>query len=372
MKFSISRNQFLKSLQLVTGVVERRQTLPILSNVLIIIENNNIRLMGSDSEVQILSKSTAESVESQGEITVPARKLLDITRSLPEESFIDISVNNNKATLVSGKSRFTLTTLPASDFPNIEIEDSQETLRVSISQSALKNLIDQTAFAMAIQDVRYYLNGTLFEVSKEGLKLITTDGHRLAVASHEIDVNTESTNQNILPRKAVLELTRLLEESDDVIDIIFTDNLFSINTDTYNFTSKLVDGKFPEYNKVIPQKDEADKVVVGSRLELKQSFMRAAILSNEKYRGVRFNVEDNLLTITASNPDQEQAEEQVTVDYNGEKISDLGFNVSYLLDVVNVLDAGNIKMTVANANNSALLEEEEGGNALYVIMPMRL
>jgi DNA polymerase-3 subunit beta len=370
MKFSITRDNLVKSLNLVAGVVERRQTLPILANVLIVLEKDRLSLTGTDLEVELVGRVQLEKAGESGEVTVPARKLFDICKSLPEGSDIDFSVKEGKATVKSRRSRFTLSTLPASEFPNVD--DSIGTHQFSLKQGQLKRLIERTAFAMAQQDVRYYLNGMLWELDgKKNLRVVATDGHRLAMCTlpENLKVKGEGGAQVILPRKGVLELARLLMDDADEISIIIGSNHIRAVTDDFTFTSKLVDGKFPDYQRVLPA--SPDKVVVGSRQELRQAFARTAILSNEKYRGVRLQLTKDSLEIVANNPEQEEAEETVPVEYSGDAL-EIGFNVSYLLDVLGVLSGEQVRLSLADPNSSALLEETDGGDSLYVVMPMRL
>ena len=369
MKFSISREALLKPLNLVAGVVERRQTLPILANVLLVLEGDRLSLTGTDLEVELVGRVLLPSAGDSGEVTVPARKLVDICKSLPESSDIEFSVKEGKVTVKSGRSRFTLSTLPAREFPNVE--DSMGTHQFTLQQGQLKRLIDRTGFAMAQQDVRYYLNGMLWELSAKQLRVVATDGHRLAMCTlpDKVDVNGDGDAQVILPRKGVLELARLLLEDDAEIAVVIGSNHIRATTDDFTFTSKLVDGKFPDYQRVLPR--SPDKIVLGSRLELRQAFTRTAILSNEKYRGVRLKLTENALDIVANNPEQEEAEETVPVEYPGEPL-EIGFNVSYLLDVLGVSSGERIKLSLADPNSSALLEESEAGDSLYVVMPMRL
>ncbi|MES2825029.1 MAG: DNA polymerase III subunit beta [Pseudomonadota bacterium] len=367
MKFVVLREALLKPLQLVAGVVERRQTLPVLSNVLIVLNGDQLSLTGTDLEVEIVGRvQLAQSGES-GEVTVPARKLVDICRSLQEGANIEFFQEEQRIIVKSGRSRFTLSTLPAADFPNVE--DTPGNLRFSCAQQEIKRLIERTSFAMAQQDVRYYLNGMLWEVRQDQLRVVATDGHRMAMCTRAVAVNTEDVIQAILPRKGVLELLRLLDDSTAQVEITLSANNIRVTSPEYTFTSKLVDGKFPEYERVLPR--GGNKVVIGSRVELKQAFGRTAILSNEKYRGVRFLLSDGLLTIVANNPEQEEAEEQVAVDYSGESL-EVGFNVSYLQDVTNVINHENVKITLSDSNSSALLEDPDNGDSLYVVMPMRL
>ena len=361
MYFVISREAILKPLQLVSGVVERRQTLPVLSNVLLVLNTEGeLAITGTDLEVELIGTVKLEGKFTAGEITVPARKLVDICKSL--------AVDDKKMVIKAGRSRFSLATLPAQDFPNTE--DEPGTIELSLPQGELKKLLDGTAFAMAQQDVRYYLNGMLFELAKDYLRVVATDGHRLAMQTLATQTAVEEPVQLILPRKGVVELGRLLVGEQEPIAIVFGRNHVRAKTKDCTFTSKLVDGKFPDYNRVLPK--GGDKIVIGETQELKQAFTRTSILSNEKYRGIRMLLTDGEIKIIANNPDQEEAEESVSVDYSGEAL-EVGFNVSYLLDVLSVLSCDKAKITLLDSNSSALLEPANGdGNALYVVMPLRL
>lgn len=366
MKFVISREALLQPLQLVSGVVEKRQTLPVLGNVLLALEGQNLTLTGTDLEVEIIGQTLLEQAGEDGEITLPARKLMDICKSLPEHSDIELTVKDGKATLVSGRSKFTLATLSANEFPSIN--DINEKHSFAMAQGNLKHLIDSIGFAMAQQDVRYYLNGMLFELSPQQFRTVATDGHRLATAV--IDQNCcDETLQIIVPRKGVLELSRLMEESDAEVTLMISHNHIRIKTDSFVFTSKLVDGKFPDYNRVIPKNN--NQLLTANRQELKQVFQRAAILSNEKYRGVRLVLNQDNLKVLANNPDQEEAEESLSVDYSGNEF-EIGFNVSYLLEVINVINDEQIRFILSDSNSSALIEYPEANGCQYVVMPMRL
>jgi DNA polymerase-3 subunit beta len=367
MKFVISRDALVKPLNLVAGVVERRQTLPILANVLLVLEEDRLSLTGTDLEVELVGRVQLPSAGESGEVTVPARKLVDICKSLPEGSDINFTAQDNKVTVKSGRSRFTLSTLPAREFPNVE--DSMGTHQFTVKQGQLKRLIDRTGFAMAQQDVRYYLNGMLWEIRDKQMRVVATDGHRLAMCTLPGKIDASDDTQVILPRKGVLELARLLLEDEADIAIVIGSNHIRATTNDFTFTSKLVDGKFPDYQRVLPR--SPDKIVLGSRLELRQAFTRTAILSNEKYRGVRLKLTKGTLDIVANNPEQEQAEEAVAVNYEGESL-EVGFNVSYLLDVLGVLSGEQIKLSLSDPNSSALLEESDADDSLYVVMPMRL
>lgn len=367
MKFSVSREALLRPLQLVAGVVEKRQTLPALGNVLVVLDGKELSLTGTDLEVEIIGKVQLEEEGVGGEITVPAKKFLDIVRSLSDDAIIEFVFQDQKVLVKSGRSRFTLSSLPASEFPAIELGEND--LNFVCEQSEIKRLIERTSFAMAQQDVRYYLNGMLLEVRQGALRSVATDGHRLAMCTRPIGLEVESVRQAILPRKGVVELARLLSDSDDSVEIVIGNNHMRAITESIIFTSKLVDGKFPDYERVLPR--NGDKIIIGNREELRQAFNRTSILSNEKYRGVRFVVTEGMLTITANNPEQEEAEEQVVVDYHGDPL-EVGFNVSYLLDVASVINTENLKITMVDSNSSALVEEPDQSDSLYVVMPMRL
>ena len=366
MKFSLSREALLKPLQLVAGVVERRQTLPILSNVLLSLEGSRLSVTGTDLEVEIIGYTDVAGAEEGGEVTVSARKLLDICRSLPEGAKVDISSSDGKAQVKSGRSRFTLATLPANEFPSVD--NGENNLEFDIETATLKNLIESTSFAMAQQDVRYYLNGMLWEVSGDKLRAVATDGHRMALCDAPCDTGVAELTKAILPRKGVMELARLVSD-EGAVRVAMGSNHIRVNGEDYCFTSKLVDGAYPDYDRVLPK--GGDKLVVGERAELKQAFGRTAILSNEKYRGVRIMLSNGAIRMVANNPEQEEAEEVVGVDYAGEEL-EIGFNVSYLLDVLNVLKGDGVKMTLSDSSSSALVEDSADGSAVYVVMPMRL
>lgn len=368
MKFSINREDILSGIQLVAGVVERRQTLPVLSNALLILEGEDLSVTGTDLEVEIQGRVKTDSVEQEGAVTVPARKLLDIVKSLEEDALVGFQLDGDRMLVSSGRSRFTLSTLPASDFPNVE--EGEQSHGFEVGQSKLKSLIDRTAFSMAQQDVRFYLNGMLFELSPEQLRLVATDGHRLAMTTETLSGAAGETHQAIVPRKGVLELARLLADSDTPARVQMGTNHVRVETSDYRFTSKLVDGKFPDYERVLPK--GLTKYMVADREAVRQSFNRAAILSNEKYRGVRVQIEEGVLKITANNPEQEQAEEELNVQYAGDPV-EIGFNVSYVLDVLNTIKAGTVKFSLNDGNSSSLVEAEDGDDqSVYVIMPMRL
>ena len=367
MKFTIQREQLLKTLQLVTGVVERRQTLPVLSNLLVKATDNRLELTGTDLEVELVAQCDAL-VEQTGEATLPARKLADIWRSLADGAEVSVSVEGDRAVVRSGRSRFTLATLPAADFP--KVPSGETNVSVEIAQGDLKALIDDVGFAMAQQDVRYFLNGMLLEVTSDHIRTVATDGHRLAMATAEGGADVPSRVHAIIPRKGVLEINRLLDGENDTVQLQLGGNHLLVQSGSFTLTTKLVDGQFPDYQKVIPA--DASRTMKADRETLRLAFQRASILSNEKYRGVRMNIDNEQLTIQANNPEQEEAEEVVAVEFGGTEALEIGFNVSYLLDVLGVLNTEEVQLSVSDANSSALIEGTGHDSAVYVVMPMRL
>ena len=364
MKFSIDRDALLKPLQLVCGAVERRHNLPILANLLVEVSGHSLKLTGTDLEVELVGQAVIHGDIEEGRTTVPAKKLLDIVKSLPEQSELKVEQQDNKWLLRSGRSRFSLATLPAEEYPNVEAFQAE--IEFTLKQGVLKSLIDATQFSMANQDVRYYLNGLLLETEGNVLRAIATDGHRLALSHRTIDAQLPE-KQVIVPRKGVMEMARLLEADDLDITIAIGDNAIRATNSTTVFTSKLVDGRFPDYRRVLPK--GGDKIVIASRNHFKQALTRASILSNEKFRGVRIQLEAGLLKITANNPEQEEAEEIIDVDYNNQPL-EIGFNVSYLLDVLNNLKSDDVRITLIDGNSSALLENHLEEDSMYVVMPV--
>jgi DNA polymerase III subunit beta len=367
MQFEISREAFLKPLQLVTGVVERRQTLPVLSNVLLVLEKGQLSLTGTDLEVELIGRVAVEGPHQDGEITVPARKLVDICKSLPEGSAIKFSTEDGKALIRVGRSRFSLATLPANDFPSVE--ESKGSFEITVKREALKAMLENTSFAMAQQDVRYYLNGLLLEVAPDFLRAVATDGHRLALHTEKMPLGLSAKHQVIVPRKGVQELARLVADGEGDVTLVIGSNHIRVSTQNFTFTSKLVDGKFPDYDRVLPK--GGDKVMVVNRNILKQALGRAAILSNEKFRGIRLLLAKDELKIVANNPEQEEAEDIVAVEYQSPTL-EIGFNVGYLIDVLNVLTTETVRMILMDTNSSVLIQAAEGSPALFVVMPMRL
>ena len=366
MKTTIKREDILAPLQKVIGAVERRQTLPILGNVLLKSTGGDLSLTATDLEIEMVANIDSSGSEDF-QTTIPARKLLDICKALPDSSEINFTVDESRVSLTSARSRFTLASLPAKDFPGLDEISALQSF--SIPQNQLKSLFDKTSFAMAQQDVRYYLNGILMEISPGKIKLVATDGHRLALSETELETGVEEDKQIIIPRKAVLELSRLLEPGDSSANCMLSQNHLRVETSTLVFTTKLIDGKFPDYQRVIPV--DGNKIMEVNRETLKQAMSRIAILSNEKYRGIRLTFSSGNLSIQANNPDQEEAEEELQVDYT-ESDMEIGFNVTYLIDVLNVLNSEKVQIKLKDSNSSAIISDSQDDSSLYVVMPMRL
>ncbi len=364
MKFSAARDVLLKPLQAVIGVVERRQTMPILSNVLLVAKGNDLAITATDLEVELVAQAEV-SVEAGGEITVSGRKLLDICRALPEGSEVDISLSGEKVVVKSGRSKFSLATLPAAEFPTVEDIKAGQT--VTVDQAVLGRLIEKTHFSMAQQDVRYYLNGMLLETGGKHLRAVATDGHRLALCEAEV-ASAVDEQQVIVPRKGVLELQRLLS-GEGSVDVELGENHVRIQLDGIRFTSKLIDGRFPEYERVIPA--DSSNELTAEREFLRSALQRTAILSNEKYRGIRLIIRDSGVVMQAHNPEQEEAEEELEVAYSGEDI-EIGFNVNYLLDALGGVDGDEVSMSVQDGNSSCLIRKPGSDECKFVVMPMRL
>jgi DNA polymerase III subunit beta len=367
MKLTLNRESLLRPLQLVTGVVERRQTLPVLANVLVVARGGQVSITGTDLEVSLSVVDTGASIGAEGAVTIPARKLTDIWRALPDGAQVSLEVEGDRAIVRSGRSRFALATLPAADFPELDVPEGELELRLGRVQ--LQRLIDQVGFSMAQQDVRYFLNGMLFEVTSQHTRAVATDGHRLAMATLPQGVDGAARVQAIVPRKGVLELSRLLSDTADDVAIRLGSNHLRADAGPYTLITKLIDGKFPDYEKVVPR--GTDRTLLGDREVLRQACSRASILSNEKYRGIRLILDTDQLTIQANNPEQEEAEEIVPVEYQGQRL-EIGFNVGYLQDVLGALDTESVRLSVADANSSALIDGPGNDQAVYVVMPMRL
>lgn len=367
MKITTNRDDVLRPLLQVGGVVERRQTLPILANVLIQAEKNQLSITATDLEVELKTRA-AVTCDSEAEFTLPARKLIDICKALPDGADIELSVEGEKATLRSGRGRYTLGTLPAQDYPAIEPTAAGD--RFEIPEGVLKRLIENTSFAMAQQDVRYYLNGMLLEIRGKRIRAVATDGHRLALADTQFDSEADLDIQVILPRKAVLELGRLLTDSEEeTASIEVSGSHIRVHLRDSSFTSKLIDGRFPDYERVMPAGDT--QIVTANRETLRQALARTAILSNEKFRGIRFQLSPGLLNLQAHNPEQDEADEEVEIAYQGNEMT-IGFNVGYLLDVLGVIQSEQVQIAVIDSNSSCLITAAEQGDSRYVIMPMRL
>lgn len=368
MNMRIQRETLLKPLSAVIGVVERRQTLPILANVYLSVIDKKLTITGTDLEVELQAKIDLEHPSDAMEITVPGRKLMDICRSLPEQSEIELIQEKDKVIVRSGRSRFSLSTLPANDFPLVR--ETEGTAEFTIGQKDLRYLTQRTYFAMAQQDVRYYLNGMLLELADGIVRTVATDGHRLSLNTVAAPIVDNAFVQVILPRKGVTELMRLLEDADSEVAVRVGSNHVRITGADFTFISKLIDGRFPDYEKVLPK--GGDKSIAIDRELLKHALTRASILSNEKFRGIRLQLRSGLLRVFANNPEHEEAEEEISVDYGQEDL-EIGFNVTYLLDILNTIHSPKVKMTFSDAKSSILIEEHESeSSSLFVVMPMML
>ena len=361
------RDELLAPLAAVGGIIERRHTLPILSNVLIDGSGESVSFLATDIEIQITAKSAISGARDARALTVGARKLLDILRALPEDADVTLQPQDKRLLMRAGKSRFSLQTLPAEDFPRLA-KATGEVARFSMPQKALRRVLGLVQYAMAQQDIRYYLNGLLMVVDGGELKLVATDGHRLAFASMELQANL-ARQEAIVPRKTVLELSKLLADSDDEVRIELSAGQAAFSFGSIDLVSKLIDGKFPDYTRVIPTQHK--NRLQTDREALRQALQRAAILSNEKFRGVRWVLTDGTLKIVSSNADQEEAQEELEVGYAGDAL-DIGFNVNYLLDVLNNVDGAQLECSFGDASSSALLCIPTQPDFKYVVMPMRI
>jgi DNA polymerase-3 subunit beta len=362
------QEKLLGALQAVSGIVERRHTLPILANVLMRKNGESIEFTTSDLEIQVRTSAVLGGDEGTMSTTVGSRKMIDILKSLPADQVVTLTSSGNKLTLQAGKSRFTMQTLPADDFPLVnEAVDFGPSF--GVPQKVLKSLIDQVHFAMAVHDIRYYLNGILFVAEGRTLTLVATDGHRLGLAQATLEAEIPK-QEVILPRKTVLELARLLNATtDEPIEMRFAGNQAKFSFSGLEFVTKLVEGKFPDYNRVIP-KNHKNSVTLG-RAPLLSSLQRAAILTSEKFKGVRVNLEPGALRIASSNAEQEEAKEELEIDYAGDAI-EIGFNVTYLMDALNNIDQDMVKLELQDGNSSALITVPEQPGFKYVVMPMRI
>ena len=369
MKFIADRETLLKPLQIVRGVLEQRHTLPVLSNVLVSARDGALSFTVTDSEVELEARVTVDDW-SNGEITVPARKFIDLCQALPGRAKVEFEVDgDNKAHIRSGRSRFVLTTIPADDFPTTdEIADESELV---IAQNELKRLIDLTQYAMARQDVRYYLNGLLLEVTPQQVKTVATDGHRLAVAQLDTATGVEESKSIIIPRKGVLELARLLTTEEDQLKIRVGTNAIQMVIDSVRFSSKLIDGRFPDYGRVVPDAEQCDKRLSMDREALRQSLVRTSVLSSDKHRTVRLTLGSGTLNVAANNPEQETAEDELEIEYTGEAL-EIGFNVSYLIDALAALPSEIVDVFLTDSSSSCLIQPHGGASCQFVVMPMRL
>lgn len=363
-----TRDALLAPLQSVAGIVEKRHTLPILSNVLIEKQGDQLTLLATDIEIQIRTTTAGHSSGEDASITVGARKLQDILRALPDSAEVSLTLDDKRLVVKAGKSRFQLQTLPAADYPRMNLPDG-DAARLTIGQRTFKRLLAQVAYSMAQQDIRYYLNGLLLIAEGNELRMVATDGHRLAYASSELEAAVEQRTEAILPRKTVLELSRQLADNDDPLEILLAGNQAVFRFGPIELVTKLIDGKFPDYQRVIPQAHP--KLVSFARQPLLSALQRAAILTNEKFRGVRMVLEDGVLKIVSTNAEQEEAQDELEIDYQGDKL-DIGFNVTYLLDVLNNLSSDTVDWRFNDGNSSALITLPGNDDFKYVVMPMRI
>ena len=362
-----TQEKVLSALQSVAGIVERRHTLPILANVMIRKTGSQIQLTTSDLEIQIRTSAVLDGDVGNFTTTVGARKLIDILRTMPLDQTVSLESSQNKLILKGGKSRFTLQSLPAEDFPLVQ-EAANFGPVFSVPQKTLKALLSQVSFAMAVHDIRYYLNGILFVAEGKQLSLVATDGHRLAFSSATLDVEVPR-QEVILPRKTVLEMQRLLSDKEGAIEMQFAGNQAKFSFEGMEFVTKLVEGKFPDYNRVIPKNHK--NIITLGRTTLLASLQRTAILTSEKFKGVRLNIEPGTLRVASNNAEQEEAVDELDIDYAGDAI-EIGFNVTYLIDALTNMEQDMVKMELADSNSSALLTIPDDAAFKYVVMPMRI
>ncbi|MEO0423767.1 MAG: DNA polymerase III subunit beta [Pseudomonadota bacterium] len=366
MKLTTEREVLLAPLQKVIGAVERRQTMPILANVLLVVESDRLSVTATDLEVELCA-GVEVAAEETGEVTVPGRKFLDICKALPDGAKVTLSRSGDKVTVKSGRSRFTLSCLEASEFPVVDEVDGQ--LDLSLSCAELSRLIEKTQFSMAQQDVRYFLNGLLLEMKEGTMRAVATDGHRLSMSQMPLGEAAEASVQVIVPRKGVLELQRLLPTEGEAKVTVGTNHIMVALDGGTRFTSKLIDGRFPDYEKVVPA--AVSNQLETDKAELVQALRRASILSNEKYRGIRLELAENRLIIQAHNPEQEEAEEEMEVEYGGAGMA-IGFNVTYLIDALAAVDGETVTLRLNDPNSSCLVTGSDADQSKYVVMPMRL
>ena len=362
-----TQEKVLSVLQSVSGIVERRHTLPILANVLIRKTGTSLQLTTSDLEIQIRTTAELDGDTANFTTTIGARKLIDILRTMPVDQTVSLESSQSKLILKGGKSKFTLQTLPAEDFPLVQ-ESANFGPVFSVPQKTLKDLLSQVAFAMAVHDIRYYLNGILFVAEGKQLSLVATDGHRLAFASATLDVEVPK-QEVILPRKTVIEMQRLLSDAEGAIEMQFANNQAKFSFEGMEFVTKLVEGKFPDYNRVIPKNHK--NIITLGRVSLLASLQRTAILTSDKFKGVRLNIDPGTLRVASNNAEQEEAVDELDIDYGGESI-DIGFNVTYLIDALTNMTQEMVRVELSDSNSSALLTIPDNATFKYVVMPMRI
>ena len=365
--FKSTQDKILAALQSVAGIVERRHTLPILANVLLRKTGSQVQLTTSDLEIQIRTNAELAGDEGNFATTLGARKLIDILRTMPADQTVSLENTGGKLILKGGKSRFTLQSMPAEDFPLVQESPSFGPV-FSVPQKTLKSLVSQVSFAMAVHDIRYYLNGILFVAEGKQLSLVATDGHRLAFSSATLDVDVPK-QEVILPRKTVLELQRLLSDKDGAIELQFASNQARFSFDGMEFVTKLVEGKFPDYNRVIPKNHK--NIVTLGRVPLLASLQRTAIMTSDKFKGVRLNLEPGTLRVASSNAELEEAVDELDIDYGGDAI-EIGFNVTYLIDALQNMSQDMVRIELSDGNSSALVTNPEDNAFKYVVMPMRI
>ena len=363
-----AQEKVLSVLQSVSGIVERRHTLPILANVLIRKTGPALQITTSDLEIQIRTTAQLEGDAGDFTTTVGARKLIDILRTMPSDQTVSLESSGGKLLLKGGKSRFTLQSLPAEDFPLVQ-ESASFGPVFSVPQKTLKDLLNQVSFAMAVHDIRYYLNGILFVAEGKQLSIVATDGHRLAFSSATLDIEVPK-QEVILPRKTVIEMQRLLsDKAEGLISMQFANNQAKFSFEGMEFVSKLVEGKFPDYNRVIP-KNHKNQIILG-RVALLASLQRTAILTSDKFKGVKLNIDPGTLRVASNNAEQEEAVDELDIDYGGDSI-EIGFNVTYLIDVLTNMSQDMVSLELSDSNSSALITIPDDAHFKYVVMPMRI
>ncbi len=366
MKLVIQREELLNPLQAIIGVIDRTQTMPVLANVKCIASEDEVTLTTTDLEIELTCTFPHIAVET-GEITFPARKLLDILKALPNNIEVEITVDGVRATIIAGRSRFVLSCLRAEEFPVLDNLEFSQTL--TVPKKELRKIIEKVAFSMAVSDVRYFLNGLLLDIDGERLNAVATDGHRLSAAYLTLSEPSDLKKQLIIPRKGVEELLKLLENESAPLHLELSDNHLRVELGSITFTTKLIEGKFPDYRRVIPPL--GDKIIVADRLGLIDALTRASVLSEDRFRGVRFNLSEFLIKLHVNTPEQEQAEEEIEVNYQGDSFT-TAFNVTYLLDALKALTDEMVRLSFTSPTSSCLIQNSEGEDVQYVVMPMRI